>query len=330
MSPYRPLANDRPARIAVLDDYMGVARELADWARLGTRAEVRFFQHAIAREDLVAELAPFDAVCLLRERTDFPAEVLAKLPNLKAIAATGQRNRTLDTQAARRLGIAVMMTEGSGNGRYATVELAWGLILALMRHIPAESAAMREGAWQTRLGGALHGRTIGLVGLGELGARMALIAHAFGMHVMAWSPNLTSERAAQAGARRVDKPTLFEQADIVSLHLVLGPTTHAIIGAADLSRMKSDALLINTARGPLIDQTALQHALRSRQIGGAAIDVFDQEPLPADAPIRTWPDTLLTPHLGYCVRETFQAFYEQTVDNLEAWLNGRPVRLADA
>ena len=327
MTPHRPLPEDRRARIAVLDDYMGVAHRLADWSVLDSRAEVHFLQQAIAPPRLVPELAPFDAICLLRERTDFPADVLKALPNLKAIAATGRQNRTLDSDTAAELGIAIFTTDGSGNGAFATVELAWGLILGLMRHIPAESAAMRNGAWQTRLGNALYGRTLGLVGLGRLGTRMALVARAFGMKVIAWSPNLTPERAAEGGAVYVDKETLFRTADIVSLHLVLGPATKGIVGAADLALMQPHALLINTSRGPLVEQPALLQALQDNQIGGAGIDVYDTEPLPADAPIRAQPNALLTPHLGYAVQETFEAFYRETVENLDAWLKGAPIRL---
>ncbi len=328
MTPFRPLPQDRKARIAVLDDYMGVARRLADWSCLADRAEVSFYSDAIAPEALVADLAPYDAICLLRERTDFPAEVLQGLPNLKAIAATGRKTRTLDSDTAAQLGIPIMTTDGSGNGAYATVELAWGLILGLMRHIPAESGAMREGAWQTRLGNALYGRTLGLVGLGRLGSRMALVAQAFGMDVIAWSPNLTPERAAAAGATYADKETLFRSADIVSLHLVLGPTTQGIVSAGDLALMKPTALLINTSRGPLVDDAALQEALAQGRIAGAGIDVFDTEPLPPDAPIRQRPNALLTPHLGYSVQETFESFYQQTVENLDSWLDGKPKRLS--
>lgn len=324
---FRPLPTGRKARIAVLDDYMGVAHQLADWGRLADRSEVTFLQEAIAPADLPHALAPYDAICLLRERSDFPGEILRALPNLAAIAATGQRNRTLDSATAAELGIAVMMTEGSGNGAFATVELAWGLILGLMRHIPAESTAMRDGAWQTRLGNALFGRTLGLVGLGKLGARMVPIARAFGMEVIAWSPNLTPDRAAASGATLVDKETLFSTADIISLHLVLGPTTRGIVTGTDIARMQPHALLINTSRAPLLEQDALIAALRAGQIGGAGIDVYDHEPLPADAPIRQVPRTLLTPHLGYSVQETFESFYRQTVENLDGWLDGRPRRL---
>lgn len=327
MTAFRSLEPGQRARIAVLDDYMGVAHRLADWSALAARAEVTFLRHAIAPERLAEELAPYDAICLLRERTDVPGALLEALPNLKAIAATGRRNRTLDHEAAGRLGIAVMTTESSGNGVFATVELAWGLILGLMRHIPAESAGMRDGAWQTRLGRALYGRTLGIVGLGKLGSRMALVGQAFGMEVIAWSPNLTAERAIDAGARHVDKETLFRTADVVSLHLVLGPTTRGIVGRQDLGRMKADALLINTARGPLVDTDALLETLAANRIAGAGIDVFDLEPLPADAALRQAPNTLLTPHLGYSVQETFETFYRQTVENLDSWLDGNPIRL---
>jgi len=330
MTQFRPLPTDRASRIAVLDDYMGVAHKLADWSRIERRAELTFLTEAIPAGDLAARLADYDAICLLRERSAFPSELLRALPNLSAIAATGRQNRTLDLDAARELGIAVMTTSGSGNGVYATVELAWGLIIALMRHLPQEAAAMRAGEWQTRLGNALYGRTIGLVGLGKLGGRMASIARAFGMEVLAWSPNLTPERAEAEGARFVAKTELLSRADVVSLHLVLGPTTRGVIGAAELAAMKRGAILVNTARGPLVDTPALIEALRSGALRGAGIDVFDHEPLPADAPIRNLPNGLLTPHLGYSVEETFRAFYAETVENLENWLDGRPSRLADA
>lgn len=327
MTRFRPLPQHRKPRIAVLDDYMGVAARLADWSLLSDRAELDFLTEPIAPDKLTGVLAPYDAVCLLRERTDMGGTVLKGLPNLKAIAATGRRTRTLDTDTAAALGIAVMTTEGSGNGVFATVELAWGLILGLMRHIPAESAAMREGAWQTRLGRALYGRRLGLVGLGRLGSRMALVARGFGMDVIAWSPNLTPERAREGGARLVDKETLFRTADIVSLHLVLAPTTRDIVGAGDLARMKPSALLINTSRGPLVDSDALIEALSRGRIGGAGLDVYEIEPLPADHPIRKAPNVLLTPHLGYAVKETLQSFYAQTVENLDGWLDGKPQRL---
>ncbi|MCP1200569.1 D-2-hydroxyacid dehydrogenase family protein [Notoacmeibacter sp. MSK16QG-6] len=322
MTTLRPLPTGRPARIAVLDDYMGVAHRMADWSVLDETAEVTFLREAIAPDRLIEELAPYDAISLMRERTPMPGSVLQALPNLKAIATTGRQTRTLDTDAASDLGIAIMTTDGSGNGIYATVELAWGLIIGLMRHIPGEHNEMREGAWQVQLGSALYGRTLGLVGLGRLGSRMASIAEAFGMNVIAWSPNLTPERAREGGAEFVEKSVLFETADIVSLHLVLGPTTKGIVGMEDIERMRPDALLINTSRGPLIDRDALLDALQNGRIRGAGIDVYDHEPLPADDPIRKARNVLTTPHLGYCVQETFESFYGQTVANLRSWLDG--------
>lgn len=327
MSELQSPPQGRKAKIAVLDDYMGVAHKLADWNQLTDRAEVEFLREPIAGPE---SLQPYDAICLLRERTATPGDLLRSLPNLKAIAATGRQNRTLDHETAAELGIAVMTTTGSGNGVYATVELAWGLIISLMRHIPQESQAMRDGDWQTRLGSALYGRTLGLVGLGKLGSRMAHLASAFGMDVIAWSPNLTEERARDGGARLVDKQTLLSSAAIVSLHLVLGPTTRGIIGREDIAQMRSDAILINTARGPLIDEDALIEALKANAIRAAAIDVYDAEPLPRDHPLRSLPNALLTPHLGYSVRETFERFYIETVENLDGWLNGTPPRLLTA
>lgn len=331
MSELRPLPKDRRVRIAVLDDYMGVRDTLADWAILSDRADVTFLHEPFADEDEAARiLADYDAICLLRERTAMPATLLRRLPNLKAIAATGKRNRTLDDAVARELGIAVMTTTGSGNGVYATVELAWGLIIALMRFIPEESAAMRTGAWQTRLGSSLYGRTLGVVGLGKLGSRMASIATAFGMKVVAWSPNLTPARAAEGGAQYIERARLFETADIISLHLVLGEKTRGIITRDDLKSMKSEAILINTARGPLIEDGALLEALQSNWIRAAGVDVYDREPLPANDPIRQQSNALLTPHLGYSVRETFESFHRDTVENLDAWLNGNPIRLLNS
>ena len=327
MSELQSPPQGRKTKIAVLDDYMGVAHKLADWNQLTDRAAVEFLREPIAGPET---LQPYDAICLLRERTATPGDLLRSLPNLKAIAATGRQNRTLDHETAAELGIAVMTTTGSGNGVYATVELAWGLIISLMRHIPQESQAMRDGDWQTRLGSALYGRTLGLVGLGKLGSRMAHLASAFGMDVIAWSPNLTEERARDGGARLVDKQTLLSSADIVSLHLVLGPTTRGIIGREDIAQMRSDAILINTARGPLIDEDALIEALKANAIRAAAIDVYDAEPLPRDHPLRSLPNALLTPHLGYSVRETFERFYIETVENLDGWLNGTPPRLLTA
>ncbi|WP_142781799.1 D-2-hydroxyacid dehydrogenase family protein [Agrobacterium sp. T29] len=313
---------DRKAKIAVLDDYMGVAHQLADWDKLRQRAEVTFLTQPLS--DPVSELAQYDAICLLRERTAITSELLHALPGLRAIIATGRHNRTLAYETAAELGITVLSTTGSGNGQYATVELAWGLIISLMRQIPEEAAAMKSGGWQTRLGNSLYGKTIGIIGLGRLGSRMAHVAKAFGMNVLAWSPNLTSARAETAGAVLVPRNTLLSQSDVVTLQLVLGETTRGILDANALEIMKPDAILINTSRGPLIDQTALIAALKEGRLRAAGIDVFDHEPLSASHPLRELDNALLTPHLGYSVRETFESFYQETVKNLENWLNGKP------
>lgn len=331
MTEIRALPTDRKARIAVLDDYMGVAHDVADWNILRDRAEVVFLTNPFRdADDMVAQLQPFDAICLLRERSALPADVLRRLPTLKAIAATGKRNRTLDHVTARTLGITVMATKGSGNGALATAELAWGLIIGLMRHIPDEANGMRNGGWQTRLGNALYGRTLGLVGLGKLGAHMAQIGRAFGMKVLAWSPNLTVERAQAGGAELADKETLLRQSDIVSLHLVLGAGTRGVIGRDELALMGPDAILINTSRGPLVDEPALIAALQAGTIRAAGLDVFEHEPLPSDHPLRSLPNALLTPHLGYTVRETLERFYGESVENLNGWLNGQPIRLYES
>jgi phosphoglycerate dehydrogenase-like enzyme len=327
----KPAPQGRPARIAILDDYMDVALRLADWSRVRAKAEITVFnRHLGSVEEAIAALAPFDIICSMRERMDMPRALIEGLPNLCAITITGQKNRTLDMAAAAERSIAIMCTVSSGTGQFATAELSWGLILSLMRHIPEQSAGMRQGRWQTRMGSSIYGKTLGLIGLGKLGARMAMAANAFGMKVLAWSQNLDEARAVEAGAIRVDKATLLREADVVSLHLVLSERTRGIIGAGDLALMKPSAILINTSRGPLIDEAALIEALGSGRIAGAGIDVFDHEPLPEDHPLRKLPHALLTPHLGYTVHETFERFYAETVENLEAYLAGSPIRLVSA
>jgi phosphoglycerate dehydrogenase-like enzyme len=284
------------------------------------------FTRNLGPDEAAAALQGFDAICLLRERMPVPASLIAALPDLKLIAITGAQNRTLDLAAAHARGIVVSRTERSGNADFATAELAWGLILSALRHIPREAAGMRAGAWQTTLGEGLAGLTLGLVGLGRLGRRMVPVAKAFGMDVIAWSQNLTAEAAETAGARRVEKAALFREADVISLHLVLSERTRGVVGAAELGLMRPHALLVNTSRGPLIDGPALVEALRARRIGGAALDVYDTEPLPADDPLRGLDNALLTPHLGYVVRERMRDFYEETAENVAAFLDGRPIR----
>jgi phosphoglycerate dehydrogenase-like enzyme len=309
------------ARIAVLDDYQRVARRFADWSRLDGH-EVTFFHEPLDEPGRV--LAPFDVVCAMRERTPFPAELLERLPNLRLLVTTGQRNASIDLGAAARQGVTVCGTEGSWQ---ATTELAFGLMLALARHIPQEYAAIRDGGWQTTVGVSLDGRTLGIVGLGRLGSAAARIGAAFGMRLIAWSENLTAERAAECGAELVSKDDLFAAADFVTIHLVLSRRTRGLIGARELGLMKPTAFLVNTSRGPIIDEAALLAALEGGTIAGAGLDVFDREPLPVDHPLRSAPNTALTPHLGYVTEDTYRLFFEQTVEDIEAFLAGQPVRV---
>jgi len=314
-------------RIAVLDDYHRLALRLADWSAIRARAEVVVFDRNLALvEEAAAALADFDVICTLRERMAVPAALLERLPRLKLIAITGDKHRTLDLAAATARGIVVSCTTAKTRG---TSELAWALILALARQIPAEVASMRRGGWQSpdRIGLVLSERTLGLVGLGRIGQQVAAIGRAFGMETIAWSPNLTDARAAEAGVRRVDKDALFRDSDVISIHLVLGETTRGLIGARELGLMRPSAFLVNTARGPIVDEAALVEALRGRRIAGAGLDVFDREPLPDDHPLRSLDNALLTPHLGYLTEDTLRLFYGDTVDNLAAWLAGTPIRV---
>jgi D-3-phosphoglycerate dehydrogenase len=314
-------------RIAVLDDYQHVALTMADWSRLPADCETVVFDRTLATEDEAAEaLADFDVVCLLRERMPVPGSLIGRLPNLKLIVVTGAHNRTLDLDAAKGRGVTVSHTRGGDSG-FATPELAWGLILSLMRHIPDEHRRMREGGWQETVGTALHGQVLSILGLGRLGTRMATIGRAFGMEVLAWSPNLTAERAAAAGAALVGKDALFERADVLTVHLVLGERSRGLVGPAELDRMKATAVLVNTSRGPIVQEAALIAALSGRDIRGAGLDVYDQEPLPADHPLRQLDNVVLTPHLGYVTEGTYRMFYQDTVEAIAAWAAGAPVRL---
>jgi phosphoglycerate dehydrogenase-like enzyme len=308
-------------RIAVLDDYQRVAHRFADWSRLADHP-VTFFHEPL--EDVAAALEPFEIVCAMRERTAFPADLFDALPNLQLLVTTGRRNAAIDLAAAVAHGVTVSGTDVPG---LSTAELGWGLILALARHIPHEDRGMRSGAWQTTVGTDLAGRTLGIVGLGRLGSVVARYGAAFGMRVVAWSQNLTAERAAECGAELVTKDELLATADFVTIHLVLGDRTRGLIGERELGLMKPTAVLVNTSRGPIVDEAALLAALEAGTIGGAAIDVYDREPLPAEHPLRHAPNTVLTPHVGYVTEDTFRAFYEQTVEDVEAWLDGEPIRL---
>jgi phosphoglycerate dehydrogenase-like enzyme len=308
--------------IAVLDDYQHVALQMADWSPLAGRAEITVFSdHLFDPDALIARLAPFDAICVMRERTPLPRAILERLPRLRMIASTGAGNASIDKEAAHELGITIANTGYSSHG---AIELTWALILAAIRNIPLEVATFRSGGWQAGVGGDLAKRTLGIMGLGRIGTASARIAQAFGMKTIAWSPNLTREKAEAAGAHLVTKDELLERADIATVHLVLGKTTRGIVGAADLAKMKPTAWLVNTSRGPLVDESALVDALQHKRIAGAALDVYATEPLPADHPLRTLPNVVATGHVGFVSRESYEIFYGDSVKNLIAWLDAGP------
>ena len=313
------------ARVALLDDYQEVALSMADWKSLPAGTEVVVFKDHLAAEDAVARrLADFDIVMALRERTPFPRTLLERLPKLKLLITAGMRNASIDMKAAAERGVTVCGTAGLP---YPTAELAWGLILSLMRRIPAEDRATREGRWQTSLGLGLNGKTLGVLGLGTLGSRAAKVGLAFEMDGLAWSQNLTAERAKEIGVTLVPKDELLARADIVSIHLVLGERTRGLIGARELGLMKRSAYLINTSRGPIVDEAALIRALGDGTIAGAGLDVFDEEPLPLDHAFRRLPNIVITPHLGYVTSETYRIFYGHAVEDIKAYLDGKPVRV---
>jgi len=306
-------------KIAVLDDYQNVALESADWSVLRDRAEIIVFQnHLTDLAAVIERLLPFDLVCLMRERTPLPRSVIERLPNLKLIASTGAGNASIDLAAAGDHGIAVVHT---GYRSDPTIELTWALILASARHLMTESNSVRSGGWQQTVGTDLRGKTLGVLGLGRIGSRVARLGSAFGMNLIAWSQNLTPEAAKAAGASLVSKDQLFERADILTIHLVLSSRTRGLVGAAELEKMKPTARLINTSRGPIVEEQALIRALEDEQIAGAAIDVFDSEPLPPDHPFRTLDNVLATPHIGYVTRDLYKTFYEDTVSSIRNWLD---------
>ena len=310
-----------PFRIAILDDYQDVALSVADWSGLDGRAAITVFNDHLADTDaVIARLQPFDIVCVMRERTPMTREVIARLPRLRLIASTATRNASIDIRAAEERGVQVVHT---GYSSTPTIELTWALILASARNLVAENVSLRSGGWQLSVGDDMAGRTLGVLGLGNVGEAVARIGSAFGMKVIAWSQNLTAERAAAAGAELVAKEELFQQADIVSIHVVLSGRTRGLVGAAELGMMKPTARLVNTSRGPIVNEADLLAALRSGKIAGAAIDVFDQEPLPPDHPFRTAPNLLATPHIGYVSRGLYEVFYRDTVANIARWLDAR-------
>jgi phosphoglycerate dehydrogenase-like enzyme len=311
-------------RIAILDDYQGVALRMADWASLPPGVNVAVFQdHAADEERVAARLADFDVVVAMRERTPFPASLLARLPRLRLLVTTGMRNASIDVRAAADRGVLVCGTAGLP---YPTAELTWALILSLVRRVPREDRATREGRWQETLGTGLNGKTLGVLGLGTLGSRVARVGRAFEMEVLAWSQNLTAERAAAAGATLVGRDELLERADVVTIHLVLSERTRGLVGARELGLMRREAYLVNTSRGPIVDEAALIQAVRAGAIAGAGLDVYDEEPLPPDHPLRRLPNTVITPHLGYVTEETYRIFYGQALEDVRAFLAGTPVR----
>ena len=320
-----PRSGGAAATLAVLDDYHGAALAMADWSGLSGRCAITVFDDHLADEDAIAaRLEPFAIVCIMRERTPFSRALLARLPALRLLVTTGMGNRAVDLDAATERGVVV---SGTRVAPLRTAELTWALILALARNIAIEDRAIRNGAWGRTIGQDLIGRRLGLVGLGRLGARVALIGKAFGMEPVAWSENLTPELAEERGARWVDKKELFAASDVVSVHMVLSERTRGLVGAAEIGLMKPDAILVNTSRGPIVDEAALLKALRAGSIAGAGLDVFETEPLAADHPLFALENVVLTPHLGYVTRDTYRVFYSDTVAAVEAYLDGRPIRV---
>jgi phosphoglycerate dehydrogenase-like enzyme len=313
-------------RICVLDDVEQVALRCADWESLGADEVAALEEHVDDEAELAAALAPFDVLVLQRERTRLTRTLVEALPRLRLVVTTGFRNAAIDLEACRDHDVVVSST---GGAQSPVVEHAWALILAALRDVPSRDASMRLGQWRPTAGRALEGATLGLLGLGRTGTRMARIGAAFGMDVVAWSENLTDEAAAERGARRVPRDELFAGSDVVSVHLLLSKRTRGLVSADDLRLMKPDAWLVNTSRGPIVDETALVTALREQWFAGAALDVFDEEPLPADHPLRTMPRTVLTPHVGYATVENYRSWYGLAVESIAAWRDGDPVRLLE-
>ena len=311
-------------QIAVIDDWQDVARDVVDWSVLDGIGEVTF-EHDYPSDNatLAQRLGRYQVICVMRERTRFDEDLLKRLPNLKLLVTGGMRNAALDMPAAAKLGIKVC---GTDSYKHAAPELTWALIMAATRNLVNEANALRDGHWQQGLGGDLHGKTLGILGLGSIGQRVAQFGQVFGMSVIAWSENLTAERAAAVGVTRVSKRELFEQADVLSVHLVLSERSRGLVDAQALGWMKPTALLVNTARGPIVDEAALIKALQKQQIAGAALDVFEQEPLPAMHPFRTLDNVLATPHVGYVSRQNYEQFFSQMIEDIQAWVAGHPIR----
>src|SRR5437660_3579702 len=313
-------------RCAILDDYQNVALKLADWGQLKAEVDVRVYNESLGDQaSVIRTLKDCSIVCLMRERTLFPRTVFDGLPELKLVVTSGSRNAAIDLAAAEDRKVIVCGTESPGN---PTAELTYGLILELARKVGFENARLKGGArWQSTLGIDLGGKTLGVIGLGKLGSKVAQIGRAFGMNVLAWSQNLTEDRAREVGATLVSKEELFRQSDFITVHLQLSPRTRGLVGAKELALMKPSAFFINTSRGPIVEEAALLDALRGKRIAGAGIDVYDVEPLPLEHPIRKMDNAVTTPHLGYVTEDNYRRFYGQMVENIRAWLDGKPVRL---
>lgn len=315
----RPSPKDEAMRVAILDDYQNVALKMADWSSVTRRADITVFDDHVADPDAVVErLRPFDVICVMRERTPLRRDIIERLPRLKLIASTGARNVSIDMTAAEERGIRVT---GTGYRSTPTIELTWALILASTRHVVRESNSVRGGGWQTSLGRELDGKVLGVMGLGNIGGQVARIGQAFGMKVIAWSQNLTTDHAAAMGASLVAKDQLFREADILSIHLILSKRTRGLVGAPELALMKPTAWLVNTSRGQIVDEAALIQVLTSRTIAGAALDVFETEPLPTTHPFRILDNVLATPHIGYVAEDLYRTFYADAAANIGAWLD---------
>ena len=320
-------------RLSILDDFQGVALDMADWSRVRDRGvEIAVERFPFADEDdVVRSLADSEIVCAMRERTAFPKRVVDRLPKLKLLITTGMRNASFDMAALKERGVTVCGTGGPigapGGGNEDTAELAWGLILGAARRIAEDHQFMRQGGWQTRVGHRVAGKTLGLLGLGRLGSAVARVGLAFGMKAIAWSQNLTAEKAAAQGVERVEKDELFRRSDILSVHLVLSDRSRGLVGAREIGLMKPSTILVNTSRGPICDTAAVIEALKSGRLAYAGFDVYDQEPLPISHPLRTAPNVILTPHIGYVTEENYRSSYPQIVENVVAFLDGRPVRV---
>ncbi|HEX3862081.1 MAG TPA: D-2-hydroxyacid dehydrogenase family protein [Stellaceae bacterium] len=316
-------------QLSILDDYQGVALDMADWGPVRARGiDIVVERHPFPDEDAVVRaLADSEIVAAMRERTAFPKRVLDRLPKLKLLITTGARNASFDMEALKARGITVCGTGGPGGSNEDTAELAWGLILGAARRIAEDHAFMRQGGWQTRIGHRMAGKTIGLLGLGRLGSAVGRVGIAFGMKAIAWSQNLTAEKAAAQGVERVEKDELFRRADVLSVHLVLSPRSRGLVGAREIGLMKKSAILVNTSRGPICDTEAVIAALQEGRLAYAGFDVYDREPLPGNHPLRSAPNVILTPHIGYVTDENYRSSYPQIAEDILAYLDGKPVRV---